>query len=105
MSNGTFQLRNAQGMPIETNELVADMRRVAVQIKKNALTFRDCESFGRYAPKTVMRCFGSWNKALLAAGRRTSGAQAPNAHIYPALTRTGLLTSGPRTWELKLKQH
>lgn len=72
MSNGTFQLRNTQGMPIETNELVADMRRVAVQIKKNALTFRDYESFGRYAPKTVMKRFGSWNKALLAAGLEKS---------------------------------
>ena len=72
MSNGAFQLRNTQGMPIETNELVADMRRVAVQIKKNALTIKDYESFGRYAPDTVMRRFGSWNKALLAAGLEKS---------------------------------
>lgn len=59
-------------MPIETNELVADMRRVAVQLEKNALTFRDYESFGRYDPHTVMKRFGSWNKALLAAGLEKS---------------------------------
>jgi hypothetical protein len=59
-------------MPIETTEIVADMHRVAVKIKKQELTYRDYESFGRYAPKTVMRRFGSWNNALLAAGLEKS---------------------------------
>jgi hypothetical protein len=72
MSNGTFQLRNTHGMPVETDELVADMRRVAKEIEKNALTMRDYQSHGRYASQTVSRRFGSWNKALLAAGLETS---------------------------------
>jgi hypothetical protein len=59
-------------MPVETDELVADMRRVAREIEKNALTYRDYDSHGRYASQTVLRRFGSWNKALLAAGIETS---------------------------------
>jgi hypothetical protein len=59
-------------MPIETNELVADMRRVAVHLNKKALTWRDYQSFGRYASITVVKRFGSWNKALLAAGLEKS---------------------------------
>lgn len=33
---------------------------------------KDYESFGRYSPDTVMRRFGSWNKALLAVGLEKS---------------------------------
>jgi hypothetical protein len=86
MSNGTFQLRNTRGMPVETDELVADMRRVAVEIEKKALTIRDYESLGRYSSATVMRRFGSWNKALLAVGLETSNdLNIPDENLFENL--------------------
>jgi hypothetical protein len=74
MSRSPFELRNTHGMPVNPDDLLADMRRVAEQIGTAALTIRDYQRHGRFAPSTAMRQFGSWNAALSAAQLVTSNS-------------------------------
>jgi hypothetical protein len=62
-----FQLRlREQNIPDE--KLLADVRRVAMKHGNGRLSFLLYQDFGSYAAHTVMNRFGSWNKALTAAG-------------------------------------
>ena len=74
MSRLPFELKNTNGMPVKPDDLLADMRRVAEQVGTVALTFRDYQQHGRFAPSTAMRQFGSWNAALGAAQLETSNS-------------------------------
>jgi hypothetical protein len=68
MSTDTkFQLERVRA-PVSDVELISDMRRVAELAGTNALSFRLYSESGNYHPSTVALRFGTWNKALIAAG-------------------------------------
>src|SRR5258708_645263 len=68
MSTDTkFELERIR-TPVSDEELISDMRRVAESAGTNAVSFRLYSESGNYHPSTVALRFGTWNKALIAAG-------------------------------------
>ena len=53
---------------IESEELLRDVREVAMRLKKSALSIKEYDEHGEYSSSAVMRRFGTWNKALKLAG-------------------------------------
>ncbi|MFN0191682.1 MAG: homing endonuclease associated repeat-containing protein [Aestuariivirga sp.] len=53
---------------IKNEELLAELRRVAHELNKSALTRADNEERGKYGTVTYIRRFGSWFAALEKAG-------------------------------------
>jgi hypothetical protein len=49
-------------------ELLADLRRVALLLGKSSVTFEEFRSHSQYSSAFPVRRFGSWNKAQRAAG-------------------------------------
>ena len=68
MSEFVFKLSHVGGVPVSDEELIADLRRVALTLGTEAVSFRHYASEGTYAAQTQAERFGSWNKALLRAG-------------------------------------
>jgi len=68
MSEPVFKLSRVPGAPISDEELVADLRRVALTLGAEAVSFRQYASNGTYAAQTQAERFGSWNEALRRAG-------------------------------------
>src|SRR5713101_711129 len=60
---------------ITDEELIADIQRVAIELKQNFLTISQYEEFGKFDPSTPKRRFSSWSKALIAAGLTKSKKQ------------------------------
>jgi hypothetical protein len=56
------------GAPVTTEELLADVKRVASEADLDALSMELYRELGRFDASTVARRFGTWNKALAAAG-------------------------------------
>lgn len=63
-----FKLEHTAGVAISDDELVADMRRVAVEFGAGSLPSRLYESRGKYSSVTARERFGSWNAALMVVG-------------------------------------
>jgi hypothetical protein len=68
MNDSKFRLERVQGAPVADQELLADMRCAAQLAGTDVLSQRLYTEFGRYDPTTASRRFGSWNKAVVAAG-------------------------------------
>jgi hypothetical protein len=68
MSEPHFKLSRAPNAPVSDEELIADLRQVALATGTQAVSFRQYQSKGRYASSTQIERFGSWNEALLRAG-------------------------------------
>ncbi|HUD50376.1 homing endonuclease associated repeat-containing protein [Parvibaculum sp.] len=68
MNDVKFKLERVQGAPVADQELLVDMRRAAELAGTGVLSQRLYSEFGRYDPTTASRRFGSWNKAVEAAG-------------------------------------
>lgn len=71
-------------------ELLEDLRAVASRIGTKPVTWRCYEDYGRFDCETLRRRFGSWNKALTAAGLEVS-----KRHAIPTDDLLGELAS---TW-------
>ncbi len=67
MNDPKFQLERVR-QPVSDEELISDVRRVAELAGTNAVSFRLYSESGNYHPSTVALRFGTWNKALIAAG-------------------------------------
>lgn len=52
---------------IPENELLADMRRVASELKKDAMTIAEYDEHGKFGSSAICKRFGGWNKAKEAA--------------------------------------
>ena len=63
-----FELQRVQGNPVSDIELIDDLRAVAQQLTTATVPMREYQRAGKYACSTIHRRFGTWNKALLAAG-------------------------------------
>jgi hypothetical protein len=75
-----FELRHTQGVEVSTEELLADLKRVATDRKSRTITYREYESLGRYAARTLTLRFGSWNEALKLAGFEISNELKVASH-------------------------
>jgi hypothetical protein len=67
MSDPKFQLERVRA-PVTDEELIADIQRVAELAGTNVVSFRLYSEVGNYHPSTAALRFGTWNKALIAAG-------------------------------------
>ena len=63
-----FELKQTPGVAIGSDELVADLHRVAAITGRSTVTFREYAAHGRYSTSTYQERFQSWNNALRAAG-------------------------------------
>jgi len=53
---------------IKDEELIADLKRIALELKKTAISRADNDERGKYGTTTYIRRFGSWFNALEKAG-------------------------------------
>ncbi len=63
-----FKIARTKGTPAESDALLADLRRVAADLGRGSVPQKVYAEHGTYDYSTVIRRFGSWNQALIAAG-------------------------------------
>jgi 5-methylcytosine-specific restriction endonuclease McrA len=68
MTDQKFRLERVSGAPVSNEDILSDIRRASEMVGTRIVSQRLYSEFGRYDPTTVSRRFGSWNKAVLAAG-------------------------------------
>jgi hypothetical protein len=68
MSDSKFQLERVQGAPVTDEEILTDIRHAATLAGTNVISQRLYSEFGKCDPTTAARRFGTWNKAVIAAG-------------------------------------
>src|SRR5438874_5566668 len=64
-----FEFENTRP-EMSDEEILADLKRVASALNTDTLSRDTYQQHGSYAPTTVKKRFGSWNRALAAAGLR-----------------------------------
>ncbi|MBI2658287.1 HNH endonuclease [Candidatus Woesearchaeota archaeon] len=71
---------------IPDKELLADVRRVAAELKQDFLTFNQYEELGKFNASTPKHRFGSWSKVLEKAGlpkiRKQLNARIENEELF-----------------------
>lgn len=68
MSDSKFLLARVQGAPVSNEEILADIQRAATLAGTRVISQRLYSEFGKFDPTTASRHFGTWNKAVVAAG-------------------------------------
>jgi hypothetical protein len=68
MKESTFKLERAKNAPVSDEEILNDLRRLSRALNSSRVTQRLYEEHGQYDYSNVGRRFGTWNKALEAAG-------------------------------------
>lgn len=68
MEKPTFKLSRVKGAPVSNLELLSDLKKVAKQLDLSTVPQKKYGDLGAYDCSTLIRRFGSWNKALSAAG-------------------------------------
>ncbi len=68
MKKPVFRLSRVSGMPVDNDKLLADLRKVAESLGGITVPQKKYDKVGSYDSSTLVRRFGTWNKALLAAG-------------------------------------
>lgn len=56
------------------NEVIVELQRVAALLQTDSLAMSQFAQYGNISLTTIARYFGSWNKAVQAAGLETKGA-------------------------------
>ena len=79
-------------MDIPPEELLADMRRVAEELRTSSISETLYCSHGKFNSATLVRAFGSWPKALAAAGLQPTGWK-------PKATDEELFANMAAVWE------
>ncbi len=69
-----FELQRVPRAPVSNEELLTDLRRVASEHDTATVTQETYDASGVFSFTTLVRRFGSWNKALLEAGLETSNS-------------------------------
>ena len=72
MTSKRFQLTRTRGMPVVTEDILSDIRRVATELNTDTLTHAQYTKHGKYSLTAATRRFGGLTKALLQAGLKTS---------------------------------
>jgi hypothetical protein len=68
MSKPIFNLSRFPNAPVSDEELIADLRRVALELGTGKVTKAQYRSMGRYGLTTLDKRFRTWNEALRRAG-------------------------------------
>ena len=63
-----FELSRTKGMSVSTEDLIADIKRVADELRSRSLTSTQYDENGEYSLTSVKRYLGGWPQALRAAG-------------------------------------
>jgi len=84
-----FQLQKFN-VNVPENELIADVKRVAFELKKNSLTTDEYEENGNFDISTIKRRLGSWLKVLEKAGlqqtdKQTKATGIPEEELFKNL--------------------
>ncbi len=88
MSGSRFQLERVPGAPVSSDEILADIRRVAELAGANVVSQRLYSEFGKYDPRTASRRFGNWNRAVIAAGLEIANElNITDERLFENLTR------------------
>ena len=53
---------------VSDDELIKDLKEVALKLGKDKVTIRQYETLGKYSGRTLINKFGSWNNSLKKAG-------------------------------------
>jgi hypothetical protein len=67
-----YVIKRVSGMPVSDEELLADLRATAAGLGKTTIGHKEYRRLGKYDDSTISRRFGTWNKALVAAGLSVS---------------------------------
>ncbi len=88
---------------ISDEELLADLRRVAEELGKHRLTFREYKGKGRFAPQTLAERFGSWHAAIGKANlQRTINRNISDEELFENLVEVWTaLGRQPRSRDLR----
>jgi len=68
MKDYKFEFVRAKNTPVTDEEIISDLKQVAAAIKPRTVTQKTYGEHGKYDTSNVGRRFGTWNKALNAAG-------------------------------------
>ncbi|MDR3424762.1 MAG: HNH endonuclease [Alphaproteobacteria bacterium] len=80
-----FELKLRQ-RDIPENDLLADIRNVGERLHTDSITKTNYDQYGKYGATTLLRRFGSWNKALSAAGMGINNRiNIPNEELFENL--------------------
>ena len=98
----TFRFEDTKSIP-ESNELLADLRSVAAKVGRDHVAQNEYRQFGQYSSTVMKKRFGSWNKALEAAGlatvsRETTSKAALTENLLGVWTSLG---RQPRKGEMR----
>jgi len=86
MSEGVFQVSRVSGQPVKDCELLADLCRVARLFNASVVSQPTYNEHGQFDITTVARRFGSWNKAIIAAGLSVSNeVDIPDERLFENL--------------------
>lgn len=77
-----FELSRVKNAPVTNEELIADLKRVATILGTEKITQKTYREHGKYDDTTAGRRFGTWNKALEAAGLSISNQQYSDEKLY-----------------------
>lgn len=65
-----FEYTPPKNAPVSSEELINDLKKVALDNNTDVLPQRLYKKYGKYDVTNISRRFGTWNKALLKAGLR-----------------------------------
>jgi hypothetical protein len=68
MTEPIFKLSRVSGAPVSDDELIADLKRVALSLNSDTVPQKKYGDLGSFDYSTIIRRFGSWNNGLLRAG-------------------------------------
>jgi 5-methylcytosine-specific restriction endonuclease McrA len=88
---------------VSDEDLLADLRRVAEELGKDRVTFREYKRKGRFAPQTLAERFGSWHAAIGKANlQRTINRNISDEELFENLVEAWTaLGRQPRTRDLR----
>lgn len=72
MENSKFELERVKNTPVSDEEILDDLRRVSAALGTPKITQALYREHGQFDDSNIGRRFGSWNKALVAAGLEVS---------------------------------
>lgn len=67
-----FKFIRSPNTPVSEEEILVDLKRLAKELNKETISQKEYREHGSYDDRTVSRKFGTWNKALQAAGLELS---------------------------------
>jgi hypothetical protein len=83
-----FTLERVRGAPVSSDDLIAELRRVAKEAGVEVVSQRVYGESGVYDPSTIIRRFGSWNRAVASAGLTAANEiNYPDAVLFENIMR------------------